>query len=86
MSVSVGCYTGIANGQDLATSERDSLTAAFFLLKFDHEVLSAKAEADSVNNAWAIERLEAGYKRQALTVLATAIVSFFFFWAGSRLE
>lgn len=93
MSGSLGCWVGSGNVQAqesptilISEAEVDSLTQAFFLLKYDYDVLYAKSEADSMVFAQRISDIRAGYSRQILVVGVTALVTGLLFYAGSQIE
>lgn len=83
--------TGIASAQMInppATSEAqtDSLTAAFFLLKYDYDLTTAKAEADSITYEIRLSTLEDTYKRQMWTIAGTVLSMLLLYFVTNRLD
>ena len=90
-SVCAMSSTGIASAQmvnppETTAAQTDSLTAAFFLLRYDYELLTAKAEADSVTYEIRMSYLEYSHRRQVWTVMGTAAVMLVLFFATRRLD
>ena len=69
-----------------AEAQTDSLTAAFFLLKFDRDLLFYKAQADSSLYEARISDIRAGYSRQMWTVLASTIMTLMLVWVATQYE
>jgi len=91
ISVSGTSSIGIASAQmvnppETTAAQTDSLTAAFFLLRYDYELLTAKAEADSVTYEIRMSYLEYSHRRQVWTVMGTAAVMLVLFFATRRLD
>jgi hypothetical protein len=60
---------------EMATAEDDSLTMAFFLLKYDFDLSVATSEAREAALENRIADIKADQKRTIITVIITAVVT-----------
>ena len=78
------CSTGYES--ETAVAQTDSLTTAFFLLKFDYDLLAARSEAKDALIEARISDLKADHLRQMYTIVATAVLTALLFLAGKSMD
>jgi len=70
----------------MATAEDDSLTMAFFLLKYDFDLYKGKAEAESATFENRIADIRADHRRTIITALISALITGTLFYLARTVD